>query len=188
MADREIPMSDWLESELFQRRTLRLTGALDDEAAGRIAAALMTMDAEGDDVIDLHISSATGSLDAALVLIDTIDLLGVPVRSTALGVVAGPAAFVLALSPRRRTTAHASVRLAQPELSQDGRTEDLVRAAQESASRIETLTERLADSTGRSKEEVAADLEKGRIFTAGEALESGLVDEIVTAPGGRSSE
>ena len=188
MADREMPMSDWLESELFRRRTLRLTGALDDEAAGRIAAALMTMDAEGDDVIDLHISSATGSLDAALVLIDTIDLLGVPVRSTALGAVDGPAAFVLALSPRRRAAAHASVRLAQPELKQGGRVDDLVRAAQESGSRMQMLAGRLAEATRRSKHDVAADLERGRIFTAAEALEAGLVDEVVAAPGDKSSE
>lgn len=177
-------MRDWLDSQLFERRTLRLAGPLDDEKAGRIAAALMTMDAQGDDLIDLHVSSESGSLDAALVLIDTIDLLGVPVRATALGVVAGPAAFVLAMSPRRRATAHASIRLAEPEADHKGQAEELVRAANESRARLDALTERLAEVTRRPREEIAGYVESRRTFTATEAVQARLVDEVVTASGG----
>ena len=177
-------MGDWLESQLFEKRTLRLVGPLDDEKAGRIAAALMTMDAQGDELIDLHLSSDSGSLDAALVLIDAIDLLGVPVRTTALGVVAGPAAFVLALSPRRRATAHASIRLVEPEVDHKGQADELVRAANESRARLDALTERLADVTRRPPEEIAGYVESRRTFTATEAVEARLVDEVVTAANG----
>lgn len=175
-------MKDWLESELYKNRTLRLVGPLDDEAAARLGAALMAMDAEGDDAVELHVSSTSGSMDAAMVLIDTIDLLGVPVRATALGSVHGPAAFVLALSPVRFASPHASVRLEEPKTNHAGRPEDLLRAAELNEARMATLLQRLEDATGKSPEEVASYLREGRIFTAAEAAEVGLVDEIANNP------
>ncbi|MBW3537027.1 MAG: ATP-dependent Clp protease proteolytic subunit [Actinobacteria bacterium] len=188
MPDQEASLSEWLQSELYRRRTLHFSGPLDDEAAGRLAATLMTMDADGDDAVHLHISSTTGSMDAAMVLIDTIDLLGVPVRATALGAVHGPAAFVVALSPIRAATANASLRLVDPKTSHEGRPQDLVRAAELSQARLDTLRDRLAEVMGKSSEEIASYLRDGRTFTAAEALAAGLVDEIATAPRARGAD
>lgn len=182
MTERARSMSDWLEGELYRRRTLQLTGALDDQAGARLAAALMAMDAEGDDAVELRVTSSGGCMDAAFALIDTVDLLGVPVRATALGAVSGPAAFVLALCPTRRAAPSARIQLAEPSLTHEGRPDDLVRAAEDVAARMEGLTHRLARVCGRAEQEIAEDIRTGRIFTAAEALQAGLVDEISLGP------
>ncbi len=178
MTERKPSMADWLEGELYRRRIVQIAGPLDDEAGARLAATLMAMDAEGDDAVELRVTSSGGSMEAAYSLIDTIELLGVPVRATALGAVFGPAAFVLALCPTRRAAPSARIRLAAPTFSHEGRPEDLVRATEADRLRIDELTERLAAACGRPVEEVARDIRVGRTFTAGEALEAGLVDEI----------
>ena len=48
MPDQDAGLSDWLQSELYRRRTLHFSGPLDDESTGHLAATLMTMDADGD--------------------------------------------------------------------------------------------------------------------------------------------
>ena len=70
---------DLLRAQLFERRIVFLRGALDDALAGDVAAQLMTLDASGDDPVQLHVDSPGGPLEPAFVLIDTIGLLGVPV-------------------------------------------------------------------------------------------------------------
>lgn len=188
MTERSPSMSDWLETELYRRRTLQLAGTLDDETGARLAAALMTMDAEGDDAVELRMTSSAGSIDAAFALIDTIDLLGVPVNATAMGAVFGPAAFVLALCPTRRAAPSALIRLSEPTSSHLGAPDELVRAAAEEARRMETLIERLAHACGRPAQEIGADIRTGRTFTAQEAVEAGLVDEISLGRRGIASE
>ena len=179
MTDQRRGMADWLESELYRRRTLQLAGPLDSPTGARLAAALMTMDAEGDDSVDLRMTSAGGSVDAALSLIDTIDLLGVPVNATALGAVFGPASFVLALCPRRRASPSAVIRLTEPGSSHEGRPDDLVRAAAADRARMDTLAHRVAAVSGRPVDEILADIRTGRTFTAHEAQQAGLIDEVV---------
>ena len=175
-------MRDWLEGELYQRRTLQLAGVLDDETGARIAAALMTMDAEGDDSVELRITSPSGSIDAAFSLIDTIDLLGVPVRGLALGRVAGPAAFVLALCPLRQAAPSATIQFREPDFSHSGRPDELLRATASDQQRLDHLVERLVAVSGRPRDEIAADVRRGRIFTAVDALEAGFVDELAVPP------
>lgn len=172
------PMADWLEAELYRRRTLQLAGPLDAELGARLAAALMTMDAEGDEPVDLRLTSPGGSLDAAFSLIDTVDLLGVPVRATAVGGVFGAAAFVLALCPDRVASPSAVIRLCVPPSSHVGAAEDLVRAAAEEERRLATLVQRVAEASGRAVSEVADDVRTSRTFTASEALTAGLVDRV----------
>ncbi|HUR47965.1 MAG TPA: ATP-dependent Clp protease proteolytic subunit [Acidimicrobiales bacterium] len=175
-------MRDWLESELYQRRTIQLAGVLADEVGGRLAATLMTMDAEGDDAVEFRMTSQGGSIDAAFSLIDTIDLLGVPVRAVALGRVAGPAAFVFALCPVRFAAPSASLQLLEPNFAHTGRPDELVRASVSDQKRLDDLIERLVGVSGRARSEITADIRSGRVFTASEARQAGLVDEIAVAP------
>ena len=81
---------DLHERLLLQRRIL-VNGFLDDTLATRTAAELMYLDGSGDDPIELHLSCPDGELGAANALADTLDLVGVEVRATCLGVVGGPA-------------------------------------------------------------------------------------------------
>src|SRR5262249_39248730 len=83
-------LSAWLQEQLFARRVVMVSGPLDDAAASETAAALMALDANGDTPIGLHIDSVDGTIEAAFVLIDTLDLIRSAVRALCRGQVGGP--------------------------------------------------------------------------------------------------
>src|SRR5262249_2854916 len=68
-------LGNWVQEQLFERRIVLVTGRLDDEAAEKAAAALLTLDASGNQPIALHLDSPDGELGSAFVLIDTADTL-----------------------------------------------------------------------------------------------------------------
>jgi ATP-dependent Clp protease protease subunit len=173
--------SDGLLASLFERRVVLVSRRLDAETANRAAAELMTLDALGDDPIELQIDCAEGELEAALSLMDVIDLVGVPIHATARGLVGGPAVGVLAVSTHRLATPHASFRLFEPETRFAGSAQDLARWADHSLERSALFCRRLAGAVHQAEEHVEADLAAGRFLSAEEALAYGLVDEISRA-------
>jgi ATP-dependent Clp protease protease subunit len=173
---------DVLQERLLERRQVFLRGPLDDAAAGQLAITLMTMDATGDDPISLHVDAAGGTLGGAFAVIDTIDLLGVPVHATCVGRADGPAAGVLAACDQRRASRGARIRLAAPSSSFQGsaaQAEEWLRAHR---GRLDRYVQRLSEATGQPRERVEADLAAERWFDAEEALGYGLLDEVIGRP------
>lgn len=173
-----IDWSSWVSARLFDRRVVFLRGELDDRMAGQVVAQLMTLDATGDDVVDLHVDSAEGTLEAAFSVMDTIDLLGVPVHATCVGRAEGPAVGVVAVAERRRAAPHARFRLCEPRSSFEGRAADLERWARHRQAQLAGFVARLAEATGRPGEHLEADLCSGRYLDATEAVSYRLVDEV----------
>ena len=169
----------WVRARLFEQRIVVVRGELTDELAGQAAAELMTLDASGDEPVALHLDCAGGTLEAAFTLMDTIDLLGVPVHVTCLGRVEGPAVGVVAVAPRRTTAPHTRFRLAVPEVTVQGRARDLEQWADHYRDRLDRFVSRLAAASRRPAEHVEADVLAGRWLTAEEAVRYGLVDEVV---------
>jgi ATP-dependent protease ClpP protease subunit len=89
-------LGGWLQEQLFERRIVLVTGHLDDGAAARAAAALLALDAGGEQPIDLHLDSPDGALGAAFVLIDTAEMLRSALRVLCRGQVGGPVIGVIA--------------------------------------------------------------------------------------------
>jgi ATP-dependent Clp protease protease subunit len=170
--------STWLRSQLFERRIVLLRGPLDDELAGHAAAELMMLDATGDEPVALHVDSGGGPLHAALSVMDTIDLLGVPVTVTCVGRAEGSAVGVVAAAERRFAAPHARFHLAEPSSSVTGSAADLHHWAQHHQVQLERFVERMAQATGRNGEHIEADMAAGRWLSAEEAVEYGLVDQI----------
>jgi len=163
---------------MFDRRVVFLSGTLDEAAAGRAAMELMTLDASGDDPIHLQMDTPDGTVEAALSLMDVVDLAGVPVRGTCVGLVGGPAVGVLAVCARRLATPHSRIRLAEPAGSFAGSATDLARWAEHHRDRWDLFCRRLATAVGRPVDRVTADLDTGRFLTADDAVAYGLVDEV----------
>jgi len=171
--------SDWLEGHLFDRRIVSLRGPLDHPTATRIASQLMTLDATGDDSIQLQLDSEGGSLEAAFAVIDVIDALGVPVHVTCLGRVEGSAAAVAAVCSRRLAMAHTRFRVSDPNVEFEAKASQVASLVQYHREGFLRYHERLALATGRSLDSVTAACAEGRFMDASEAIAFGLVDEIV---------
>lgn len=172
----------FLHARLFDRRVVVLSGALDQASATRVASELMTLDATGDGEVELRITSGEGDLDAALALMDVIDLLGVPVRADCLGLVGGPAVGVVARCAARRAAPHCRFRLCEPDQQVAGRAAELETLVAMRQERWQLFCERVADAVGRSVGEVRTEMATGRFLDAAQALAWGLVTE-VAGPG-----
>lgn len=170
--------AEWMRAQLWERRVVALTGQLDDESATRVAAELMALDAGGDEAVVLHVDCSGGTLEAAFTVMDTIDLLGVPVRARCVGRAEGVSVGIVAVAPHRSATPHSRFRLALPEVSFVGSAANLESNAHEHQRQMESFVTRLARATGRAFEHVEADLERGHWLDAEEALAYGLIDEI----------
>jgi ATP-dependent Clp protease protease subunit len=173
--------ADAMRARLFERRVVVLDGDLDDATAGRLAAELMTLDALGDERVDLLLNSGTGTLEAAFTVMDVVDLLGVPVHVTCVGRAEGPPLGVLAVGTHRTAVPHATLRLSVPPNTYSGRAADVVRWAEEQHRQLERFAERLAAATGRPVEWLVDALHERRLVEPAEAIRLGIVDEIARA-------
>jgi ATP-dependent Clp protease, protease subunit len=174
-------LGSWLQEKLFERRIVLLTGRLDDDVAAEAAVSLMALGAAGDATIELQPDSADGALEAAFVVIDTIDLVRAPVRIHARGQVGGPAVGLMATGAHRDAAAHTRFRLVQPTAQLTGTPDQIAAYSRQQQEMLWRLHARLAQATGRPAEEVSSDMRRGRSLDAQEALAYGLIDEISAA-------
>ena len=144
---------------------------------------MMALDATGDEAVLLYVGSSGGPLHSAMSIIDTMDLLGVPVHVTCLGRAEGAAVGVVAAGARRVAAPHAQFHLTEPEVSVSGNASQLAAWAEQHRVELDRFVKRLAQGTGRPVEHVEADLAMGRWLGAEDALRYGLVDEILEARG-----
>jgi ATP-dependent Clp protease, protease subunit len=167
---------DRLADRLLEHRIVALAGELDADAVNRAVAELALLDSSGDEPVQLRLSGVTADLDAALTLVDAIDLVGAPVHATVLGTLTGAAVAVLAVCDRRAAGAHAVLRLAEPRGPRRAIGRDVEALAAEHARQLRRLQERLAAATGRDAAQIADDMRAGRLLSVDEAREYGLVD------------
>jgi ATP-dependent Clp protease protease subunit len=163
---------------LLERRTVLVSGPLDRGRATDAAARLMLLDGLGDDPIELILSCPDGDIDAAFALADTVELVGVELRTVASGSVGGPALLPFALGTHRLAQPHATFRLTEPRIEIDGRASDVATETARHTDLVAELCRRLAATCGQPADTIAADLRHGRTLSAQEALAYGLVDEI----------
>ena len=179
--------NEWLRIQLFQRRTVMLTGELDDPTANAAAMALMTLDADGDEAVHLRIDSGGGSVACALALMDVIDLLGVPVRAFCVGQAVGPALGVLAVSPHRTLAPHARLGIVEPTAEFGGTARQIEQLASAHVDQWTVFCTRLGEATGQPVDRILKDASHGCFLTAEEALPYGLADEIASPDAGIGS-
>lgn len=169
---------DTLRSALLARRVVLVRGDLDAAEASDLAAALMTLDATGDRRIELRLTAASSDFEVALMLWDVVSVLGVPVHTTAVGLVSGGAVGVLACGAERSIARHARLHLQEPDTDVAGRAAEIERALAAQAARRDVFYRQLAARTGRSTEEIAAEWSSGRYLDAEDAVTLGYVDVI----------
>ncbi|HEY0717973.1 MAG TPA: ATP-dependent Clp protease proteolytic subunit [Streptosporangiaceae bacterium] len=167
---------------LLRRRIVLAHGHLTDDAATRLCAQLLTLDAEADGPIQLEVQSLTADLTAAVTVMGVLDTVGVPVQARLSGRTTGAGLGVLAACPQRAAYPNALFALTEPTAEFSG-TVDAV-AAQEEQTRAMTgvVYERLAEITGREVEEIRTAARARLLLTAAQAVDYGLVSKVVTRP------
>lgn len=164
---------------LLEHRIVVVGGRLDDELADRVAAQLLLL-GRSPEPVELHLTCPESDLAAALALADAVDLVAAPVHAIARGAVRGPAVAVLCAARRRRAHRNALFVLTVPAApSGDGTAGQLQGFVEQHRRQTEQLLTRLAGVTGHDLSDIEADLESRRLLTADEALDYGLVEELV---------
>ena len=171
---------DKLYERLLEQRIVLASGVLDDEAATRLSAQLLTLDAEGDGPIRLELQNLRAELSAALTLMGVLDVLRVEVRAFASGEIAGAALGVLASCPRRTAYPNASFTLSEPKLQFGGTVTAVTAREQQVRRMVDSLFYRIAEASGRDAEDVREDARQTRTLTAAEAIGYGLIHERAT--------
>ncbi|MEH1123625.1 ATP-dependent Clp protease proteolytic subunit [Micromonospora sp. CPCC 206061] len=173
-------MPPWLQERMFEQRMVIVTGPLTGPAATQAAAALLTLDALGTEPVRLHLATPDGDLAAAFGLIDVLDSMRAPVHALVTSLTGGAAIGVLAAAKRRLAYSHAQIRLTEPRAGAvSGTADEVAAAAGQYLRELEELALRVVDATGQPRSRIEDDMAAGRTFTAEEAREYGLLDEIV---------
>lgn len=139
----------WLQERLFERRIIFITGRLDAAVAAQAAAEIMTLDATGDGPIDVYLDSPDGTLEAAFVLIDTLNVLRTTVRVHCRGQVGGPAIGIVAAADYRSAFPHTRFRLAQPTAQFSGTADQIASQNHQQQELLWRLQAGVATATGR---------------------------------------
>lgn len=166
---------------LFEQRIVMAHGHLDDEAASRLCAQLLTLDAEGDEPIRLELQGLDAELPAALTVIGVLQTLRVPVLAYAAGRISGAALGVLAACSHRRAYPNAVFALSEPKLSFDGAVTSIAAQEEQVRAMLDALWLRIAETTGGEVDDIRDDASRGRFLTAEEAIAYGLVEERAAA-------
>lgn len=168
-------MRTHLQEGLLAKRIVLLSGVLDDEAASRLSAQLLTLDADGNRPVRLELQNLHGELSAVVTVMGILDVLHAPVHGCVSGELAGPALGVLASCPRRTGYPNATFTLTEPRVRFDGTATAVSAREQQMLRMLDTVYFKLADVTGRPVEEIREDSRQGRVLTTAQAIGYGLV-------------
>jgi ATP-dependent Clp protease, protease subunit len=172
-------------TKLFEDRIIFLGTPISDDIANAVMAQLLClqqMDAERD--IEIYINSPGGSFTALTAIYDTMRYIKPDVRTVCLGQAASAAAVILAAGTKGKRLAlpNSRILIHQPATEGGyGQSSDIEIQAREIL-RIRALMEQmLAEDTGKTTEEVSRDIERDKYLTAEQALEYGIIDEVLTS-------
>lgn len=174
-------MSDDVRRQLLARRIVLVHGFVGDAVAAETAAALMLLDATGDERIVVRMTAAETTLDHAMSLMDVVAVVGVPVDMVGSGTIAGGAVGVFACGRSRVLAPHARLRLREPDASVSGRAIDIERKLAAADALRDRYFARLAELTGRPPAHVAQEWESDRFLEPDDAVTLGYADGIEEA-------
>ena len=172
-------------SRLLVDRIVFLGTAIDDQVANLIIAQLLYLESQDPEKdIFLYVNSPGGVITAGMAIYDTMHYIRPDVATICIGQAASMGAVLLAggAKGKRRALPNARVLIHQPLGGFRGQATDIEIHAKEILRWRQTLNETLARHTGQNVKRIATDTERDNIMTAAEALEYGLLDEVIESP------
>ena len=168
-------------SRLLMDRIVFLGTPINDDVANIIIAQLLFLEADNQERdIFVYINSPGGSVSAGLAIYDTMQYLKAPVNTICMGLAASMGSFLLAAGRKGKRSAlpHSRIMIHQPLGGARGQATDIEIQAREIRHMKDVLTDILARSTGKNREELAKDIERDFYMGAQQAKEYGIIDEI----------
>jgi ATP-dependent Clp protease, protease subunit len=170
-------------SLLLRERIIFLGTAIDDQIAGLIVAQMLYLDREDPErEISLYIQSPGGVIYAGLAIYDTMQVIHAPVSTIAVGSTASFGTVLLAAGApgRRFTLPHATIHIHQPLGGARGQASDIQIQAEEILRLRKMLNNILVEHTKQPLERIERDTDRDFFLDAQQAVDYGLVDEIIT--------
>ena len=169
-------------TKLFEERIIFLGQAIDDTVANDVMAQLLTLESmDPDRDIMMYINSPGGSFTALTAIYDTMQFVRPDVMTICLGQAASAAAVLLAggAAGKRYALENARILIHQPYSEGGGQGSDIEIQAKEILRMRTLLEEMLARHSKKSQGDIAKDIERDKILTSAEAVEYGLIDQVL---------
>ncbi len=170
-------------SRLLKDRIIFL-GEVDDISANLVVAQMLFLEADDPDKdILLYINSPGGSVSAGMAIYDTMQYVKCEVSTICIGLAASMGAFLLAAGAKgkRKVLPNSEVMIHQPHGGARGQASDIAIHAEKIIATKKLMNKILSERTGQPLERIERDVDRDHFLTANEALEYGLVDEIIAA-------
>ena len=170
-------------TKLFEERIIFLGQAIDDTIANDVMSQLLVLESiEPDRDILMYINSPGGSFTALTAIYDTMQFVGPDIQTVCMGQAASAAAVLLAAGTpgKRFALKNSRILIHQPYSEGGGQGSDIEIQAREILRLREWLETTLSKHSNRSIEQVQKDIERDKILVADEALEYGLIDQVIT--------
>jgi ATP-dependent Clp protease protease subunit len=174
-------MTDAVYQALLANRIIFLGSEVRDENANAICAQMLLLNAENPERdIYLYINSPGGSVDSGMAIFDTMQWIQNDVATVALGLAASMGQFLLSAGTpgKRYALPHSRILMHQPSGGLGGTASDIRIQAEQSLHIKKTMAELIAKHTGQTYEQIEADSDRDRWFTAEEALAYGFIDHV----------
>lgn len=173
---------DHLASQLLTQRIVFLGTQVDEVSANRVCAQLLLLSAEDPRTdISLYINSPGGSVTAGLAIYDTMRLIPNDVSTLAMGFAASMGQFLLTVGTagKRYALPNARIMMHQPSAGIGGTTADIAIQAENLEFTKKSVERITAEHTGQSEDVISRDGDRDRWFTAEQAKEYGMVDQVL---------
>lgn len=174
-----------IDELLLENRIVFMIGEINQSSAARVMMQMLYLENQRrNQEISLYINSPGGAVDDTLALYDTMRFMSSPVATFCIGRAYSGGSLLLTAGTkgRRFILPHAKVMIHQPYGGVTGQAEDIRLQAEQIIKSKKILTGIIAKHTGQDIEQVRADSERDKYFSAEEAKAYGLVDEVLTEP------
>jgi ATP-dependent Clp protease protease subunit len=169
-------------SRLLNERIIFLGTPIEDQVANLVVAQLLHLESQDPDKdISVYINSPGGSVYSGLAIYDTMRFVKPDIQTMCVGVAMSMGSLLLAggTKGKRAALPNSRILIHQPSAGFEGQSTDIEIHAREILNVRDRLDAIYSEHTGRSKDEVRADMERDRFFGAEQALEYGLIDRVV---------
>ena len=177
-------LDDHIYQRLLRERIIFLGSEVRDQNANAICAQMLLLSAEDPETdIFLHINSPGGSVDSGMAIYDTMNYIPNDVATVGMGLAASMGQFLLCAGAagKRYALPHARIMMHQPSGGMGGSASDIKIQAQQSLHIKKVLFDLISQHTGQPLEQVEADADRDRWFTAEQAKEYGFIDNVISS-------